>query len=224
MTDVQTAIKQAQEEAARMAASQPQTEAQTPAVIEASVQGGAVVPFSKPSMGAVLASSGVIPRSTPYIKVNEFGIRVGQDKTFLTGFKAKILMVEDKGFVLKHTLRYGTAPVSYVSTYDGITSDKGGSWADTVARVRRTDPAAEPYVAADILIKLDEKVKLANETLEPGKLVALNTSKTNFSEWQDFYAACAEEGVLGQEVDVMIGFREIQHNKNTWGVVTFALR
>lgn len=217
MASIQDAVKEANNAAADM------VQASGGAVIEGSVNSsGQVTTFTKPSMATVAASTGVIPRSVPYVKVNEDGIKIGKDKTYLEGFEAKISMVEDKGFQVKHTVRFGN-PAQYLSTYDGSVCDKGGSWGDAIQKAKMADPKADPYPSVDVVIELTKPVKLKDETLAIGQKIGFNSSKTNFSEWSDFYQACAEAGVLGQEVDVKIGFREIDHGGNTWGVLTFEL-
>lgn len=221
MAKLAQAIKDAQEAAAQTAAEDPST-----AVVEAQVSpAGVVTPFVKPSMASVAAATGVIPRSTPYIKVNEFGMLVGaKSKTFIEEMEVKILMVEEEGFQVKHTVRYGV-PAQYMSTFDGDICDKGGAWTDAVLKARQADPKAEVYPAADIIVTLTKDVPRTGkeEDLKAGTRLAINTSKSNFSEWSDFYAEVAKKELLGQEIDVKLGFREINHNGNTWGVITFEL-
>jgi hypothetical protein len=182
-----------------------------------------VVPFAKPSMAAVAAATGVIPRNTPWLKVNEFGILIGkQKKGFLDGFRASILLVEDRGFQLKWTLRFGN-PARYLSTYDGQTCDRGGTWGDAMMKARMIDPKVEPYVSVDVVLTLAEDLKAGDETLPAGTKLGFNSSKTNFSEWADFHALAVERGLTGEEVDVEIGHRAVAHNGNSWGVVTFGV-
>lgn len=195
------------------------------AIIEAHTSHtGVVTTMAKPSMSMAMASSSVVPKMTPFLKVNEFGILVGKnDKMFKHEIKAKILLVEDRGFALKWTLRYGN-PAQYLSTYDGQVCDKGGSWNDAIRKVMSIDPrAAEPYISADIVVTVTETFDVTGGKIEAGTKLAINLSKTNFSEWQEFFAAANEAGVVGQEVDVIIGDRSISHNGNNWGVVTFTL-
>lgn len=220
MTNIQDAIKQAQQAAGDMVKSEQPPGGTT--TIDAYVQpSGQVVNYTKPSMATVAATTGVIPKAAPYVKVNEDGIKIGKDKQYLEGFQGRVLMVEDKGFQVKNTIRYGN-PATYLSTYDGAICDKGGSWPDAVVRARMADPKAEPYASVDVVITLTEAVKLKEETLPAGTKIGFNSSKTNFSEWQDFYALCAERGLLGQLVDVTIGYKDITHGGNTWGVLTFS--
>lgn len=218
MAGIQDAINQAQNTAAQMAQAQAGTD-----IIEGHVsQAGVVTTFSKPSMAAVVASTGVIPRNTPYIKVNEFGIRVGKNKDFLTEIPVEISMIEDEGFQVKHTLRFGN-PAQYLSTYDGRVCDKGGSWQDAMMKAKQIDPSVDPYPSVDIVVTLTAPLKMKEETLPAGTLLAFNSSKSNFSEWSDFYAEVAKAGRIGETLKVTLGHREISHNGNTWGVVTFSL-
>lgn len=216
MSTVQDAIQAAKAAAAAMAPSNTEIVAHvSPA--------GVATPMMKPSMSMAAAVTSLVPRTAAYLKVNEFGLLVGKgDKKFKEKIRAKILMVEDKGFALKWTLRYGN-PAQYVSTFDGHICDKGGSWADAQAKARAIDPRVEPYISADIVATLVEDVEITGGKVEAGSKVAINLSKTNFSEWQEFYAEMEKAGVIGQEITVDLGFRDIHHNGNDWGVVTFAL-
>ena len=223
MAGIQDAIKQATDAAAEIAANEANLAEQGGALIEGTVgSGGQVTTFTKPSMATVAASTGVIPRNTPYLKVNEFGMRVGKNKDFVDEFDVKIDMTEEVGFQVKHTLRFGN-PAQYLSTYDGTICDKGGSWHDAILKAKQADPSVEPYHAADILMTLTKQLKLKEETLSAGTVIGLNTSKSNFSEWSDFYGEIAKAGLIGQTVKVKLKAREINHNGNTWGVVTFEL-
>ena len=221
MASIQDAIKNANEAAASMATQQGGGTGTD--VIEGHVgAGGQVTTFSKPSMSTIAASTGVIPRNTPYLKVNEDGLKIGKNRQYLEGFKGKILMQEDVGFQVKYTIRFGN-PAQYFSSYDGTTCDKGGSWGDALQKAKLADPNAEPYPSVDVVIELLEDVKLKDEVLPAGSKVGFNASKTNFSEWQDFFGEVYKAGLVDQEVEVNIGFRAIEHGGNTWGVVTFAL-
>lgn len=223
MANIQQQIKEAKEAAAAMAAQQETTPPASTAVVEGHVgAGGQVRTFTKPSMATVQAAKSVIPKMTPFLKVNEFGIRIGKNKEFLDSIKVSINMTEDEGFQVKHTLRFGN-PAQYLSTYDGVVCDKGGSWGDALHKANLASPGVEPYLSVDVVMKLRADIKLKEETIKAGTLLAFNSSKTNFSEWSDFYAEVAKLEALDQELDVDLGFREIQHNGNTWGVVTFSL-
>lgn len=220
MTDVTAAIQAAKAAAANMVADQSAANTQ----IEARVSpAGVATPMMKPSMSMALASTSILPRTSPFLKVNEFGILVGKtDKKFKEQLKGRILVEEDKGFRLKWTLRFGN-PATYYSTYDNLVCDKGGSWADAVAKVNAIDPRAEPYISADIVFEVTEDFDTTGGKIEAGTKVAINLSKTNFSEWSDFYQAAADAGLLGQEVDIVLGHRAIHYNGNDWGVVTFTI-
>lgn len=221
MTNVQDAVKKAREAAAAAAGAAEGSTGND--IIEGRVNtSGQVSTFVKPSMATVAAQASVIPKAIPYLKVNEFGIRIGKNKEFLDEIEGTINMTEDKGFAVKHTVRFGN-PAQYLSTYDGIGCDKGGSWGDAMAKAKMADPGAEPFHSVDIVVTLTKDIKLKDEVVPAGKQVAINTSKTNFSEWEDFYRAVAEEGRLGETVPVKITSRSISHNGNEWGVFEFAL-
>jgi len=64
---------------------------------------------------------------------------------------------------------------------------------------------------------------LKEETLPVGTKIGFNSSKTNFSEWSDFFAEVNKSGLVGTDVSTHISFREINHDGRTWGVVTFKI-
>lgn len=219
MSNVQDAVKKAREAAAAAAGANETGND----IVEGRVNSaGQVSTFVKPSMASVAAQTSVIPKAIPYLKVNEFGIRVGKSKDFLDSLDVEINMTEDKGFAVKHTIRFGN-PAQYLSTYDGVGCDKGGSWGDAMAKAKMADPSAEPYHSVDLVVTTLSPIKLKEETIPAGKQLAINTSKTNFSEFEDFYRACADAGVTGETVKVKITHRAISHNGNDWGVFEFAL-
>lgn len=221
MTSVADAVKLAKENAAAMAAVSPTT---SPTVIEGRVDNtGVATTFRKPSMASVASTSGVIPKTVSYLKVKEFGLLVGKNKDFIETIRATINMTEDKGFQVKETLCFGASPVIYLSTFDGIRCDKGGSWNDAWVKAANVKPNIEAYPAVDFVFTLTEDLALKAETVKAGTQMGHTTSKTNFDEWSAFWAECNEAGLLGTTVNVELGFREINHNKNTWGVVTFKL-
>lgn len=177
--------------------------------------------FVKPSMAVAMASTKVIPRNVAYLKVNEFGIRIGKSMELLSGFKASIDMVEDRSFQLKWTVRFGN-PAQYLSTYDGTLCDKGGSWHDALRKASNAG-GDEPYLSVDVVMTLLEDIKLKDGLLLAGTKLGFNASKTNFSEWVDFVATVSKAELMGHEVPVNIGFRAIDDKKNVWGVLTFEL-
>jgi hypothetical protein len=219
MSNISDAISKATEAASTMT----KEEANAPAVIDALPTSGGAVTYGKPSLAAASATKGVIPRSVPYLKVSEHGMKIGKDKKLVDGFKAKMLMVEDEGFMLKWTIKFGASPTVYLSTYDGVICDKGGLWTDAVMKANTVEPGSEAFLSVDAIIILDEDVKLKEETQPKGNKIAFNASKTNFSEFQEFSEAVSKAGLMGQMVDVKIGFNEINHGGNNWGVVTFEL-
>lgn len=192
-------------------------------VVAPVVSGGGVITFPKPSMAMAAQTAGIIPKQTPFIKVNEFGILIGKtDKSFKTGFEARIQMIEGQGFKVKHTLRFGN-PATYLSTYDGQTCDKGGSWHEALMKAKAAGAKPDPYLSVDVLLELAEDVQCSQEILAVGTKVGFTASMTNFDDWSVFFNAVAQAGKLGQEVVAKLNHHAIHHNKHDWGVVTFKL-
>jgi hypothetical protein len=223
MSDIQDAVAQAQAAAQQMVDDEANQAPVGQDVVEGSVgAGGAVQTYSKPSMSSVAAATGLLPRSTLYLKPTEHGMKVGKNKDMLQDFEASVLLVEDKGFQLKYTVRYGN-PAQYLSSYDGVTCNKGGSWAAAMQKANMAGPN-DPYTAAEIKLVLTKELKLKEETLPVGTIIGYDTSApSRFSDWSDFFETAQTAGVVGEEVKVKVIAREINHNGNNWGTIAFEL-
>lgn len=228
MASIQDAINQAQNAAADMAASQAAAHDNSGTgtdIIEGHVNpAGQVQTFSKPSMKTVQATTGLLGRNTVFLKPTEFGLQVGKEKKNLVeSFEAYLDLTEETGFRLKHTIRFGN-PAQYLSSYDGVTCNKGGSWHDALMKAKMAAPDAEPYFAAEIKLELAEELALNKETFPAGTTIGYDTSApSRFSDWSDFWEAAVAAGVVDQRVKVKVIGKEISHNGNNWGTVAFEL-
>lgn len=225
MASIQDAINQAQEHAAGVVANEAAaaTAPGTDIVEGYANPAGQVQTFAKPTMTSVAASTGLLPRSTLYLKPTEFGMKIGKNKDMLQDFEAEILLVDDEGFQLKHTIRFGN-PAQYLSSYDGVSCNKGGTWGDALAKARMASPDAAPYYAAEIKLVLTKDLKLKEETLKAGTIIGYDTSApSRFSDWSDFWDAAVKAGAAGKAAKVKVVSREINHNGNNWGTVAFEL-
>lgn len=221
MASVQEAIQKAREAAADAVVidHEPST-----AVAVAQAPAAPPMTFMAPSMETLAVNSGISKSVETWIKVSEFGINIGTDRTPLfETVKVKILMAENDGFFVKHTIK--TRAGEYYSCYDGTTCDKGGLFSDAVARVQRMEPEQKVYASADIIFILDEDVKLKDKTLPAGTKLGHTTSMSNWQNWAEFYRDVAKAGLLGQEVEAVVGFDTVTSKKNgkTWGVLNFKL-
>lgn len=217
MADINDAIKTAQDAAGEIVDAEVSQET-LPAA-----SGGYAVSMEKPSMETVMTNSGIASSVDTWLKVNEHGLQIGTEKGLVDSIEARILMVEDDGFFVKQSIKWGS-PVRYANTYDGKMSDKGGSWADQVMRVTQMDPKAKPFPSADVILVLAKSVKLKEKTVPAGTKIGLTLSMSNFGNWQEFYREISKAGLLGQEIDVTIGSEEVNgKNGYTWGVCTFEL-
>jgi hypothetical protein len=220
MASVQEAIQKAREAAADAVVidHEPSTE------LAVTAPSAPPMTFMAPSMETMAVNSGISKMVETWIKVSEFGINIGADRTPLfETVKVKILMTENDGFFVKHTIK--TRAGEYYSCYDGTTCDKGGLFSDAVARVQRMEPDQKVYASADIIFVLAEDVKLKDKTLPAGTKLGHTTSMSNWQNWAEFYRDVAKAGLLGQEVDAVVGFDTVSSKKNgkTWGVLNFKM-
>lgn len=186
---------------------------------------GVNTPAMPPSFDNFSAAKGLFDRSTPYIKPTEFGAQVGKNKkNLIDEFEAEITLVPGVGMKPKWTIRYGQNPQVYVSSYDGVQSDKGGAWQDAIMKAKSIDPKADPYPAAEVKLVLTKDLKLKDETLKAGTVLAYDTSApSRYSDFEDLLDAAREAGVMGQTVKVKVRNHEIEHNNNNWGTLQFDL-
>lgn len=224
MASIQDAINQAQDAAAQMAATENAAQENTPAVIEGHVSpGGTVTTYQAPSLSTFSAQKGLLPRNTLYLKPTEFGFRIGKNKDMVQEFVAEIDLTEGEGIQPKWTVRFGN-PAQYLSSYDGVTCNKGGAWTDAVLKARMANPDVEPYPAAEVKLVLAEDLKLKEETLKAGTIIGYDTSSpSRYSDLSDFLEEAQKAGVMGTKVKVKVIAREINHNGNNWGTVAFEL-
>ena len=223
-TSVQDAIKQAREAAAEAAAQavvehEPQTNQ-----VAAYNPPSAPASYAAPSMDTMGMSTGISRVVEDWLKVNEYGITFGADRTLFQNVKIKIDMTEGAGFFVKHSIKFGN-PAQYFSSYDGTTCDRGGLWTDAVVKAQRADPKASPFAAADIIMILAEDIKLKDKTLPADTKIGHTTSTSNWQDWAEFYREVAKAGLLGTEVATTVSMEAVTGKKNgyTWGILKFKL-
>ncbi len=217
MADINAAIKAAQETAGEI------VEAEATYTPPAHTNQNAT-PMAKPSMETMGNSTGISNSVDTWLKVKEDGMKIGTEKGLITEkVKVKVTMVEDEGFFVKQSIKWGS-PVSYASTYDGVTSDKGGNWGDQIAMVKSIAPKSNPFPSADIIMVLDQDVKMKENVIKKGTKMGHTLSMSNWGGWTEFYREVSAAGKLGEEVDVLISAEEVNgSNGYTWGVVAFEL-
>ena len=220
MADMNAAIKKAQEAAGEIV--DAQAEYSPPAQTQA--QPAQVVPFQKPSMETLGNTTGINSSVDFWLKVNQHGLQVGTEKPLVTdGLDVTIKMVEEEGFFVKQSIKWGN-PVTYASTYDGIVSDKGGSWMDQLTMVKAIAPKSNPFPSADIIMVLNKDLQLKDTLIPAGTKLGHTLSMSNFGGWAEFYREVSAAGKIGEDVSVAVDFEEVNgSNGYTWGVVTFKL-
>lgn len=220
MSSINEAINTAQEAAGKIVEDAEVTQETLPAQ---NGQPAQVIPFEKPSMETMGNSTGIASSVDEWLKVNEDGIKVGDKKGLTDSVKVRINMVEDDGFFVKQSIKWGN-PINYASTYDGRVSDKGGPWGNQLQQVQAMDPRAKPFPSADIKMTLVEPLKLKDVTIPAGTTLGHTLSMSNWGNWAEFFREVSKAEKIGQEVEVSLGAEEINgKNGYTWGVLTFSL-
>ena len=183
------------------------------------------VPARTPSM--VDAMSAVQLRPDEWLKVKEHGLLLGTSLDAIETLTVEIDMTENEGFFVKQSIKYGN-PAVYLSTYDGVTCDKGGAWESAVVKAQAADNKAKVYYCADIKMRLVQDAKnlkgKKHEFGESGKMLGHTTSTTNFEEWRDFYSEVSKADLLNKKVLAVLSAKPLKNkNNNVWGVIVFTL-
>ena len=199
-----------------------------PALVQAEVAPvpAAYVPARAPSMADAMASAQMRPDE--WLKVKEHGLLLGTSREAIEEMTVMIDMTEQNGFYMKESIKFGN-PAVYMSTYDGVTCDKGGPWIAAIGKAQAADSRAKPYYSVDIKMTLMEDVKQIkggknHEFGEAGKTLGHSTSTTNFDEWREFYRECSAAGLIGQKVIAKLSAKPLENKAgNAWGVIVFTL-
>jgi hypothetical protein len=173
-------------------------------------------------MGNMAVTTGISKLVEDWIKVTEYGLTIGADRTILLGLKVAIDMTEGGGFFVKHSVKYGN-PAQYYSSYDGTTCDRGGMWADAMIKAQRADPKVKAFPAADIIFTLLEDVKLKDRTVPAGTKLGHTTSTSNWQDWAEFYRDAVKNDQLNTTVQAVISAESVTGKTNgyTWGIMKF---
>lgn len=157
-----------------------------------------------------------------WLKVNEYGLFIGQDRTPIQTIDVIINMNEVS---YCYSVRYGN-PAIYEKTYDRVTNVKGGSWIDTLAKAQRIDPNASEFRSADIPFYLVDDVKNAKgEVLAPaGKAIGHSLSVTGWKAFQRFIQEARNTGldIYNGSIRTTLGFEVQKNQKGTWGILQFS--
>lgn len=211
---IDAAIAAAQAAAAQVPAqaNAAMTGAATPAT--ASVQTGAPLTFDDLALGSLDVNG--------WLKVSEFGLKVGNDNTLFDEIDVTIPMGE---VAFCRAVRFGN-PAKYERTYDGVSNVRGGSWAETIMRAQKIDAKASEFRSADIPFILNEalETKKGEVLAEVGDRLGHSISITGWKGFQAFLKSCQRAGMDIRDgyIRCTLGFEVKKNDSGTWGVLTFA--
>lgn len=157
-----------------------------------------------------------------YLKVDEYGLHVDDDKAAFETISVTIRLAE---VILGDGVRYmAGGRAQYDKSLDGgVRSVRGKPWAEVVQQAITLDPACRgSYPLADVPMTLTKPLKLKNgTTIAAGARIGYTTSVTGykgFISWaKDARANNGEEATI----DVTVGFVSRKKNGNEWGEMTF---
>lgn len=214
MSAIDDAIKAAKEAAANApaeASNVPSTANQSGAV---AAQRGAPLSVDDLLTGSLSVSA--------WLKVNEYGLSVGNDRTLFDTIPVILNMAEIQ---YCYSIRFGN-PAQYAKTYDRVTDVRGGSWLNTVQNAQRIDPKANEFRSADIPFRLaKDLVSKDGKTviLAAGESIGHSLSITGWAAFQDLINKLKQEGIdyKNATLEIDLGFTVKTNAKGTWGILAF---
>ena len=157
-----------------------------------------------------------------WLKVNEYGLFIGADRTPLEKIEVIINMNEVS---YCYSVRYGN-PAVYEKTYDRVSNVKGGSWVDTLAKAQRIDPNASEFRSADIpfYVVNDVKNNKGEVLVEAGKAIGHSLSVTGWKAFQRFVQDARNAGldIYNGSIKATLGFEVQKNQKGTWGILNLS--
>lgn len=217
-TAIEQAIAAAQAAAAQVPAQSHQAMtggAATPPATYSSapVQPGAPLSFDDLAVGSLDVNG--------WLKVTEFGLLIGEDKTPFEEISVIIPMDE---VAYCRAIRYGD-PAKYDRSYDGVTNVRGGSWMDTILRAQKIDPKASEFRSADIpfIIYEELKNKKGEVLAKPEDRLGHSLSVTGWKSFQTFVKGCQRAGmdIKSGMIKCTLTYEVKKNAKGEWGILAF---
>lgn len=160
-----------------------------------------------------------------YLKVNEFGLTIGNLKGMLEQVIVGIQMdkMNDRAFTTIRATAGGNS--TYFKTRDGVSCVSGGSWADAVRKAGQIDPQAQPYSSVDLeMVLLEDAVDVKGAVVAPaGKTLGKGLTYTDMKSFGALYSALKTQGKLSQEVKVKVTPVEGTKGTAKYGYLAFEL-
>lgn len=214
---VQAAILAAQTAAGQFVQQQAAPVPAVPVPSAAPVAPVAVTPGVPVSLDDLMVGSMAVDA---WLKVSEFGITIGKDKTIFQTLDVLLDMTEVQG---GFAIKAGQNPAKYWRSYDKVTCVTGGTWAEACATAQRIDPKAREYRTADLPFTVIEDIKNAKgEVLvASGNRLGHSLSTTGWKNFELFYRDLVRNGLSRSVLKIQLGFEAKSGNGNEWGVFTY---
>lgn len=157
-----------------------------------------------------------------WLKVNEYGLLIGTDKTFREELKVSIDLSE-VGYC--YTIKYGN-PTIYKKTYDRVRSVENTPWNEVIRIAQQVQPTARDFPSADLPFTMmetimgpDKKTPLISE----GQTLGHSLSQTGWSSFSKILGAVKKAGAPNDSgiYELTLGYEPKSNPKGTWGVLVF---
>lgn len=212
---IAAALEAAQQAAGQLPANVvPAANAPTGTALGAPMAAGAPLSIDDMMMGSLQVDA--------WLKVNEYGLFIGDDKTPFDSIKVSVDL-EDIKYCF--SVKWGQNPAKYAKTYDHIMDTQGRPWVQTVQHAQAQDAKAYEYRSADVpLIALEDLKNKAGEVLvSAGDVLGFSISATGWKYFSRFIATLQKSGINTRQGVIIgsIGYEARQKDTSKWGNVTF---
>jgi hypothetical protein len=166
-----------------------------------------------------------VERPDLYVKVDFYGLHI-EDAGIIPELKGTIDLKEAKfPLVCRYTV---AGQAQYLRTYDGVREVKSGKpWAVAVEEVKRSDPKADVYDAAEFVMTLTEQPTKTGNFKDPapvvGQRVGHTSSRTGFDPVMKFLKEAMGIHGATATVPAKITATSKEKGSNKWGVLAIEL-
>lgn len=186
---------------------------------------GAVANYEAPKPGAALTAADMMIGSMnvdAWLKVNEFGLFIGTDKTPHSELKVRLDMAD---ILYCFSVRYGN-PAQYAKTYDHVLDTKGRPWVETLRMAQNIDSRASEFRSADIPFTIVEPVMAKDgKTVlaDAGDTIGVSISVTGWRVFQGFLRDAGKAGIdiSNALLEMTLSYEAKKNDKGEWGILTY---
>lgn len=157
-----------------------------------------------------------------WLKVNEYGLFIGSDRTPFTSIPVTLNMDEVQ---YCWSVKWGQNPVKYGKTYDKVTDVTGKPWTQVLQNAQSQDAKAYEYRSADVPFTLVEDLKDGNGEIlaSAGQVLGASIATTGWKIFAKFLQTMQRAGadIHSGTIKMDLGFEPQNRSGSQWGLLTY---